>query len=720
MKARLLASVALVAVVAVASGAQVDPVVAARNAPISPRILYSSDWSGTAQIYAVDPSGKSPTGQITFGRAPACADNAEALCGFRDPTPSPDGRRVFFWDFVSGSYLRRSLFVANADGRGRRRVTVAEGSIVAAVWAPDSRRLAYRDNHGIHVVGADGSGDRLLPATKPGDDSPAWSPDGRSVAFIDPGRNDLVVVTGSERRVAVRAERIWGFAWSPAGRWIAFQSGGVNLVRPDGTGRRRVAAGSAFAWSPDGTQLAVGGDGVRIYDVRSRTTRRVTDAASAILWSPDGRLLAGRTAEGIALVDVRTGRTRRLTRDVGERLSWAPDGRSLAYVVHRGFDYRLGGSEFRTVGLNGEIRTIVAEGDRYGGEIAGMVWMRPPAGVRYRKPLPRTLATVSADELIAPWTIRRLATDGSRVAYVACGHVFVWRPSANAVEQADLTTSLSPWCSDSAFYGPYTVALADDRVAYSSLSGGPNSYSWWLGWTRPGDRFSACELGRGAATGGGIPFRPAFGQIVGEAVGSGVDLFYSSWGEGGTSGAIVTTAQQILRAPADGCPGSSIRLSGGGPLVPLDADAGRVAVAGDNETWVLDRGGAIVTRVSDPLLAAQLSGSDLVVLRRGELRHYDAASGELLHTWPLPDVTTGRECGSPNRSRCDQKPRLLLEDLARGLVTYVLDGRVHVLRLADGADAVVAPGSLARFMDAGLVHADGTRLHLVPFDRLPL
>ena len=35
-------------------------------------------------------------------------------------------------------------------------------------------------------------------------------------------------------------------------------------------------------------------------------------------------------------------------------------------------------------------------------------------------------------------------------------------------------------------------------------------------------------------------------------------------------------------------------------------------------------------------------------------------------------------------------------------------------------DLVVAAGSQARFMDAGLVYADGTRLNVVPFERLPL
>jgi hypothetical protein len=62
----------------------------------------------------------------------------------------------------------------------------------------------------------------------------------------------------------------------------------------------------------------------------------------------------------------------------------------------------------------------------------------------------------------------------------------------------------------------------------------------------------------------------------------------------------------------------------------------------------------------------------------------------------------------------------VLQDAARGLVTHVLDGQVHLLRLSDGADAEVAQGSLARFTSSGLVYADGPRLRLVPFDRLPL
>jgi hypothetical protein len=61
----------------------------------------------------------------------------------------------------------------------------------------------------------------------------------------------------------------------------------------------------------------------------------------------------------------------------------------------------------------------------------------------------------------------------------------------------------------------------------------------------------------------------------------------------------------------------------------------------------------------------------------------------------------------------------VLQDLGHGLAAYVLEGQVHLLRLADGVDAVVGAGTLARFMNAGLVYAGGSRLHLVPYDRLP-
>lgn len=62
----------------------------------------------------------------------------------------------------------------------------------------------------------------------------------------------------------------------------------------------------------------------------------------------------------------------------------------------------------------------------------------------------------------------------------------------------------------------------------------------------------------------------------------------------------------------------------------------------------------------------------------------------------------------------------MLADVAHGLAAYVLEGQVQLLRLADGADRTVVPGTLARFTDTGLAFADGARIRLVPFQQLPL
>jgi hypothetical protein len=92
-----------------------------------------------------------------------------------------------------------------------------------------------------------------------------------------------------------------------------------------------------------------------------------------------------------------------------------------------------------------------------------------------------------------------------------------------------------------------------------------------------------------------------------------------------------------------------------------------------------------------------------------------------MRAWPLPDVASGVECASPHDGawECGQ-PRLVLEDVADGLATYLLDRQVHVLRLSDGVDSTVAGGMLARFTDTGLVYANGATLRLVPYAQLPM
>ena len=171
----------------------------------------------------------------------------------------------------------------------------------------------------------------------------------------------------------------------------------------------------------------------------------------------------------------------------------------------------------------------------------------------------------------------------------------------------------------------------------------------------------------------------------------------------------------MRRVDGTNCPCPAL-ASTFGPLYPADVDDGRVLVYGDNETIVLDRNGNRLLSLPVSPEAAQLSGNDLVLLTPGQLRDYDVRSGNLLHTWRLPEVSSGPVCGW----RICEARHLVLSDASHGLVVYILDGQLHLLRLADGADAIVHHATLARFMDDGLVYADGARLRLHPYTQLPL
>ncbi len=687
------------------------------SAATAPRIVYSSDWSGARQIYSVDPRSPGKPAQLTPALQAFC--NPEEPCGFTAPQPSPDGRKILFADVQSCKGA--SLYVANADGTVRRRLGTHHGcGGFESAWTPDSRRLAYGVDGSLYVANADGGGRRIIGKGS----RPAWSTDGRSLAFrSDTGyRGARMLVVRQNGRNRVVARYVEEFAWSPTGKWIAFYrqtsdpwTTSVELIRPTGTSPRRVRDDYAFnlGWSRDGRFIAFAGSaGLQVVETVTGKTTTLRRTGITHRWAPRGSRLAFDSPDGITLFNAASGTSQQLTSDHARELEWRPDGGAIAYVAATELPWPYDGGDLRVATTAGQVRTVVAAEGAHGGSVATIAWAKSAGKLRYRPAGARTIAEIAPTQVTAPWTIARIAADRQRVAYIACGHIFLWTPSRREVVQADPTTSFSPQCS----YFLYDLALAGDRIAFGARVG--NAGQTWSLFQRTFAPVSRTqELARASGANGCVNSAGGFGNLVG----AGDLLVFSRWEDVSRPGEVPCAEilrQDVQRLDVDGCP-CPILATSPGPLLPTDVSDGRVALVGRNETLVLDRAGAQLLAVPIHGLAAQLSGSSLVILVARELREYDVSSGTLRRGWPMPDVPSSGQCGNPHPLACT-RAQLVLQDVARGLVTYVLDGQVHLLRLADGADAAVAAGTTARFMDDGLVYADGPRLRLVEFASLPL
>jgi Tol biopolymer transport system component len=143
-------------------------------------------------------------------------------------------------------------------------------------------------------------------------------------------------------------------AFSPDGRKLAFSrlGEGLFIVRPDGTGLRRLTPGADDrypAWSPDGTAIAFlhpFRNEFHLYvmraDGRNQHRLRLSPApASRPSWSPNGRSLLIEANGRLLQLDAHTGRvSRRFGLSVELAPSQAlpgfsPNGRSVVYVGRR-------------------------------------------------------------------------------------------------------------------------------------------------------------------------------------------------------------------------------------------------------------------------------------------------------------------------------------------------------------------------------------------------
>jgi hypothetical protein len=331
---------------------------------------------------------------------------------------------------------------------------------------------------------------------------------------------------------------------------------------------------------------------------------------------------------------------------------------------------------------------------------------------------PAPLINVGTKGVRLKHPVQNLAADGSRIAYSFCRQLVAWwapgsRTGGRFGPPAQFTCP-----PPSSPENVYSLAVAAGQVGWAVNYGGIQTNSWIkvVAFAQPAnvkivaDQTACC---RGSALGEGR---------MGFVVGQGSLLAFTRWQLCGDLGApscgigsraiVASSLYSLPLPPAVGttCPNQPFQCTQVGTAPSLvgaiSADSGRLALLlADGSLAVINASGSPVSFYSPTswgaILAAALTGSDLVLLTQGSLRHFDAVTGFLQHTWPVANVTSGGIC---RRLPCS--PQLLtLEDAAGGLVTYTLQGEVHVLRLSDGRDVVVAAGTRAQFVTTGLVYA---------------
>jgi dipeptidyl aminopeptidase/acylaminoacyl peptidase len=249
---------------------------------------------------------------------------APSLPGTQGPSHSEPPAATDLHGLIAYSHSG-DIWVMNADGSHRRRVTHGGGNDFDPSLSPEGKRIVFRTSRGhyardptgtgvegIFVVNVDGSHETEIQPRR-GGLFPDWSPDGKRIA-LSTLRADLTetIVTMNPDGSHVHDTGLTGgecSEWSPDGSKIAYcHRTAVGLfdiwvMDADGSHKRELtdAIGNDYPgpWSPDGTRIAFGSEREGSFDVfvmnadgsgQTRLTQG-PDEASPQAWLPDGRIV---------------------------------------------------------------------------------------------------------------------------------------------------------------------------------------------------------------------------------------------------------------------------------------------------------------------------------------------------------------------------------------------------------------------------------------------
>ncbi len=178
-------------------------------------ITFQSTQDGDVEVYILPIDKPGNIQQLTRNR-----------CNDYSPVWSPDGNRIAFYSDCDGN---REIYIMNRDGSQLRQLTFTDNVYNwFPVWSPDGKRLAFASNragsYSVYLVPAAGGEANAIAKGCIAN----FSPDGKTLVFTtyctDLGNLHLIDLDSGMVSVLDDNENSTNPCWSADGEWIIFQS----------------------------------------------------------------------------------------------------------------------------------------------------------------------------------------------------------------------------------------------------------------------------------------------------------------------------------------------------------------------------------------------------------------------------------------------------------------------------------------------------------------
>jgi Tol biopolymer transport system component len=213
--------------------------------PTSKRLIFSVSKNNTSSIYTIDLDGKN--------------ERLLATVSGRSPVVSPDGKRMIY---ATGTWTEMALMVSTIQGESKQQLNDGKSIAWNVHWSPDGRQFAFTGRGAkdiaVFVANSDGSNSHQVshvPEEEGAAQGPVWSGDGRRLAIQVSSRTRknyshiwlVDVASGESHKLAPHTEDYLDEtpSWFPDGKHLAFQSNRTGrmevwIMKADGTNARQV------------------------------------------------------------------------------------------------------------------------------------------------------------------------------------------------------------------------------------------------------------------------------------------------------------------------------------------------------------------------------------------------------------------------------------------------------------------------------------------------